>query len=104
MNSLLRCLHDLATELIVGKVMYKSDKQCKFYILGQASTYLFIYLFIIFYTFVELCGCQCIWDLKFEEYWEECDQVSDTHVIVHTTLILICLLLDAQEKITDSLF
>ena len=95
MNSPLRCLYDLATELIVGKIMYKFDKQCKFYILGQGSTYLFIYLFIIFYTFVKLCGCQCIWDLKFEEYWEECDQLSDTHVIVHTTLILICLLLDA---------
>ena len=26
--------------------------------------------------------------LKFEEYWEECDQLSDTHVIVHNTLIL----------------
>ena len=91
MNSLLRCLHDLATELIVGKIMYKSDKQCKFYILGKGSTY----LFIIFYTFVKLCGCQCIWDLKFEEYWEECDQLSDKHVIIHTTLILICLLLDA---------
>ena len=60
-----------------------------------AREHLFIYLFIIFYTFVKLCGCQCIWDLKFEEYWEECDQLSDTHVIVHTTLILICLLLDA---------
>ena len=82
MNSLLRSLHDLATELILGKVMYKFDKQCKFYILGQGSTYLFIYLFIIFYTFVKLCGCQCIWDLKFEEYWEECDQLSDTHIIV----------------------
>ena len=34
-------------------------------------------------------------DLKFEEYWEECDQLSDAHVIVHNTLILICLLLDA---------
>ena len=44
MNSLLRCLHDLATELIVGKIMYKSDKQFKPYILGQGSTYLFIYL------------------------------------------------------------
>ena len=95
MNYLLRCLDDLAMELIVGKIMYKLDKQCKFYILGQGSTYLFIYLFIIFYTFVKLCGCQCIWDLKFEEYWEECDQLSDTHVIIHTTLILICLLLDA---------
>ena len=47
-----------------------------------AREHLFIYLFIIFYTFVKLCGCQCIWDLKFEEYWEECDQLSDTHVIV----------------------
>ena len=82
MNSLLRSLHDLAMELILGKIMYKFDKQCKFYILGQGSTYLFIYLFIIFYTFVKLCGCQCIWDLKFEEYWEECDQLSDTHIIV----------------------
>ena len=42
-----------------------------------------------------LCGCQSIWDLMFEEYWEECDQLSDTHVIVHNTLILICLLLNA---------
>ena len=92
MNSLLRCLHDLATELIVGKMMHKFDKQCKFYILGQGSTYLFIYLFIIFYTFVKLYGCQCIWDLKSEEYWEQCDQLSDTLVIVRTTLILICLL------------
>ena len=130
-------MHDLATELIVGKIMYKFDKQCKLYILGQGSTY----LFIIFYTFFKLCGCQCISDLKFEEYWEECEQLSDTrycerfeprshfkrrlslivrvkvvtvninsliqdyvqpddqtqptHVIVHTTLILICLLRDA---------
>ena len=60
-----------------------------------AREHLFIYLFIIFYTFVKLCGCQCIWDFKFEEYREECGQLSDTHVIVHTTLILICLLLDA---------
>ena len=82
MNSPLRSLHDLAMKLIVGKIMYKFDKQCKLYILGQGSTYLFIYLFIIFNTFVKLCGCQCIWDLKFEEYWEECDQLSDTHVIV----------------------
>ena len=66
-------------ELIVGKIMYKFHKQCKFYILGQGQL---IYLFIIFSTFVKLCGCQCIWDLKFEEYWEECDQLSDTHVIV----------------------
>ena len=58
--------------------MCKFDKQCKLYILGQGITY----LFIIFYTFVKLCGCQCIWDLKFEEYWEECEQLSDTHVIV----------------------
>ena len=46
MNSLFRCLHDLAMELIVGKMMYKFEKQCKFYILGQGSTYLFVYLFI----------------------------------------------------------
>ena len=52
-----------------------------------AREHLFIYLFIIFYTFVKLCGCQCIWDLKFEEYWEECDQLSDTNAIIHTTLI-----------------
>ena len=57
--------------------------------------HLFIYSLTIFYTFVKQCGCQSIWDLKFEEYWEECDQLSDTHVIVHNTLILICLLLDA---------
>jgi len=60
-----------------------------------AREHLFIYSLIIFYTFVKLCGCQSIWDLKFEEYWEECDQLSDTHVIVHNTLILICLPLDA---------
>ena len=51
-----------------------------------AREHLFIYSLIIFYTFVKLCGCQSIWDLKFEEYWEECDQLSDTHVIVHNTL------------------
>ena len=40
--------HDLATRgLIVGEIMYKFDKQCRFYILGQGSTYLFIYLFFI---------------------------------------------------------
>ena len=60
-----------------------------------AREHLFIYSSIIKYTFVILCGCQSIWDLKFEEYWEECDQLNDTHVIVHNTLILICLLLDA---------
>ena len=38
MNYLLRCLDDIATELIVGKIMYRLDKQCKFYILGQGST------------------------------------------------------------------
>ena len=32
----------------------------------------------IFHNFVKICGCRCIWDLKFEEYWEECDQLSDT--------------------------
>ena len=48
MNYLLRCLDDLAMELIVGKIMYKLDKQCKFYILGQGSTYLFIYYFLYF--------------------------------------------------------
>ena len=36
MNSLLRCLHDLAMKLIVGK----------FYIFGQWSTYLFIHYFL----------------------------------------------------------
>ena len=36
--------HDLATKLIVGKMMYKFDKQCRFYNLGQGSTYLFIYV------------------------------------------------------------
>ena len=46
-----------------------------------AREYFYIHLFIIFYTFVKLCGCQCNWDLKFEEYWEECDPLSDTHVI-----------------------
>ena len=54
MNYLLRCLDDLAMELIVGKIMYKFDKQCKFYILGQGSTYLFIYLlfFILLLNYV----------------------------------------------------
>ena len=85
MNCLLRCLHDLVTKLIVGKIMYKFDKLCKFYIFGAREP-----LFK-----VKLYGCQCIWDFKFEEYWEECDQLRDTHVIIHTTLILICLLLDA---------
>ena len=47
-----------------------------------AREHLFISLLIIFYTSVKLCGCQCIWDLKFEEYCEECDQLSDTLVIV----------------------
>ena len=60
--------HDLATKLIVGKIMYEFDKQCRFFFGGQGSTYLFI-----FHNFVKICGCQCIWDLKFEEYWEECD-------------------------------
>ena len=36
--------HDLATKLIVGKMMYKFDKQCRFYNLGQGSIYLFIYV------------------------------------------------------------
>ena len=55
--------HDLATKLIVGKTTHKFDKQCRFYILGQGSTYLFI-----FDNFVKICGCRCIWDLKLEEY------------------------------------
>ena len=65
MNSLLRCLHDLATELIVGKIMYKSDKQCKFYILGQGSTYLFIYLlfFILLLNYVA-ANAFGIWNLR----------------------------------------
>ena len=58
--------------------MYKFNKKCKFYILGQGSTHLFTYLFILFiFNFVKICGCQCISELKFEEYWEECDQLSD---------------------------
>ena len=35
--------HDLATKLIVGKIMFRFNDQCRFYILGQGSTYLFIY-------------------------------------------------------------
>ena len=35
--------HDLAMTLIVGKIIHKFDKQCRFYILGQGSTYLFSY-------------------------------------------------------------
>ena len=57
MNSLLRCLHDLATELIVGKIMYKSDKECKFYILGQGSTYSFLYFFIYYFLYF----CSTMW-------------------------------------------
>ena len=69
MDSLVKCLHDLATKLIVGKIMYKFNKKCKFYILGQGSTHLFTYLFILFiFNFVKICGCQCISELKFEEY------------------------------------
>ena len=92
MNCLLRCLHDLATKLIVGKIMYKFDKQCKFYILGQGNPYVFIYfVYLLFFTLLlnYMHGCHCIWDFKFEEYCEECDQLRDTHVIIHTTLILI---------------
>ena len=65
MNSLLRCPHDLATELIVGKIMYKFDKQCKFYILGQGSTYLFIYLlfFILLLNYVAANAVE-IWNLR----------------------------------------
>ena len=37
---------------------------------GARKHLIFIYLYIIFYTFVKLCRCQCIWDLKFEECWE----------------------------------
>ena len=76
--------HDLAT---VGKIMYEFDKQCRFYIFGQGSTYLFI-----FRNLVKTCGCRCIWYLKFEEYWEECDHYID---------INICLLLDAFLNITS---
>ena len=65
MNSPLRCLYDLATELIVGKIMYKFDKQCKFYILGQGSTYLFIYLlfFILLLNYVA-ANAFGIWNLR----------------------------------------
>ena len=45
--------HDLATKLIVG-------------------------------NFVKICGSQkCSWYLKFEEYWDECDQLSDTCYYPH---------------------
>ena len=47
MDSLVRCLHDLATKLIVGKIINKFDKKCKYYILGKgALIYLFTYLLI----------------------------------------------------------
>ena len=54
-----------ATELIVGKIMYKLDKQCKFYILGQGSTYLFIYLlfFILLLNYVA-ANAFGIWNLR----------------------------------------
>ena len=65
MNYLLRCLDDLATELIVGKIMYKLDKQCNFYLLGQGSTYLFIHqllnILLLFYVAAKAFG---IWNLK----------------------------------------
>ena len=67
--------HDLAMTLIVGKIIHKFDKQCRFYILGQGSTNIYL---VIFHNFVKICGCRSSWDLKFEEYWEECDQLSDT--------------------------
>ena len=51
--------HDLATKLVVGKIMYKFDKQCRFW--GKGAL---IYLFI-FHNFVKICGCRCVWDLKF---------------------------------------
>ena len=86
--------HDLATKLVVGKIMYKFDKQCRFW--GKGAL---IYLFI-FHNFVKICGCRCIWDLKFEEYWEECDQPSDACYYTHYIDINICLLLDAFLNIT----
>ena len=49
------------------------DKQYRFYILEQGHTYLFI-----FHNFVKICDCQAF----------------ETHVIIHTTLLLICLLLE----------
>ena len=65
MNSLLSwCLHDLATELIVGKIMYKYDKHCKFYILGQGSTFLFIcLLFVILLLNYVAANAFGIWNL-----------------------------------------
>ena len=86
MNSLLRCLHVCGIDSGVNNVQVWQTVQVLYF---GPREHLFIYLFI-FYTFVKLCGCQCIWDLKFEEYGEECDQLSDIHVIVHTTSILIC--------------
>ena len=65
MNYLLRCLDDLATELIVGKIMCRLDKQCKFYILGQGSTYLFIhYLFFILLLNYVAAKAFGIWNLR----------------------------------------
>ena len=81
MNSLLRSLHDLAMELILGKIMYKFDKQCKFYILGQGSTYLFIYLLF----FILLLNCVAantfgIWNLR------NTGKISVTNWVTHTLL------------------
>ena len=54
-----------ATELMVGKIMYKFDKQSKFYILGQESTYLFIYslffLLLLNYVAANAIG---IWNFR----------------------------------------
>ena len=43
----------------------------------------------------------CIWGLKFEEYWQECDQLSDTRYYTRYIDINICLLLDAFLNMTD---
>ena len=52
MNSPLRCLYDLAPELIVGKIMYKFDKQCKSYFGAREHLFIYLLLFILLLNYV----------------------------------------------------
>ena len=52
MNSPLRCLYDLSPELIVGKIMYKFDKQCKSYVGARELLFIYLLLFILLLNYV----------------------------------------------------